>query len=212
MSLILDLIFPKKCLNCQKIGKYICPICLSSQKNNSIKHFDKPPKEGSISLFKYESIVKKAILQLKYQFVTDIVDELVSLMVSQITLKFPHLLYYWQKNNFVLIPIPLYQSRQNWRGFNQSNLLGQKLATKLKLSFSDRIIIRTKYTQTQAQIKNHELRQNNLKDAFVLNISKIPPNIILFDDVTSSFSTLNSAFKSLNCADLNHCWYLTLAG
>jgi len=115
------------------------------------------------------------------------------------------------KNNFVLIPIPLFPSRQNWRGFNQSVLLGQKLAANLKLPFSDQIISRIKYTHTQAQIKNHRLRENNLKNAFIVN-SPIPPNIILFDDVASSFSTLSSAFNSLSHVGLNHCWYLTLAG
>jgi ComF family protein len=211
MSLILDLIFPRRCLNCQKIGNYLCPDCFNHQKNNSLKYINSNQKEGSLSLFRYEFIVKTAILQLKYQFVTDLTDELASLMTHQITSTFPHLLDYWRKNDFVIIPIPLFQSRQNWRGFNQSVLLGQKLAANLKLSFSDQIISRSHFTHTQAQIKNHRLRENNLKNAFILNTTP-PKNIILFDDVASSFSTLNSAFRAFKNADLSHCWYLTLAG
>jgi competence protein ComFC len=211
MSLILDLIFPKTCLVCGKNGQYFCSKCLSLQKTNSIKFINTFPKEGSLSIFRYETIIKKAILELKYKFVTDLVDELVTLATYQINLNFPHLLKYWQENNFVLVPIPLFYSRQNWRGFNQSILLGQKLATKLNIQFSDQIIFRNRYTHTQAKIKNHLLRQSNLNNAFTTN-SKTPKNIILFDDVTSSFSTLNSAFQSINHADLSHCWYLTLAG
>jgi len=211
MSLILDLIFPKSCLICGQSSHYFCPKCLSSQKTNQIKHLSHPKKEGSLSLFKYETIIKKAILELKYQFVTDLVSELVDISVHHIKIHFPHILKYWQENNFVLVPIPLFPSRQNWRGFNQSVLLGKILARKLKLKFSDQILFRTKYTHTQARIKNHLQRDANLKDVFVAK-SQIPPNIILFDDVASSFSTLNSAFNSLRSDDLNRCWYLTLAG
>ena len=211
MSLILDLIFPKNCLSCGKNGHYFCSKCLASQKTNPVKHLTHSQKEGSLSLFRYETIIKKAILELKYKFVTDLATELIDLSVHQIKINFPHILKYWQENNFVLIPIPLFPSRQNWRGFNQSILLGKILAKKLKLNFSDQILFRTKYTYTQAKIKNHIQRMANLKDAFVIN-QKIPPNIILFDDVASSFSTLNSAYHFLNCDDLNRCWYLTLAG
>jgi len=211
MSLILDLIFPKKCLSCHSPGFYLCPKCISHQKTNYLKYLDKLPREGSLSIFRYQTIIKKAILEIKYQFVTDISDELANLAVKKIKSQYPHLLQYWQKNNFVLIPIPLYYSRQNWRGFNQTVLVGQKIAAKLKLSFSDKILFRNRYTHTQAKIKNHLSRKNNLQNAFVVK-SKITSNIILFDDVTISFSTLNSAFQSLNCADLSHCWYLTLAG
>jgi ComF family protein len=210
MSLILDLIFPKICLNCGQHGHYFCPKCFSLQKTNYLKYLNKSPREGSLSIFRYQTIIKKAILEIKYQFVTDIIDELVSLSVHQIKANYPHLLKYWQENNFILIPVPLFSSRQNWRGFNQSVLIGQKIASKLKLRFSDQIIYRTKYTHTQARIKNHLSRKNNLQNAFAIK-SKPPQNIILFDDVTSSFSTLNSAFQSFN-GDLNHCWYLTLAG
>lgn len=211
MSLILDLIFPKNCLSCGKNGYYFCSKCLSLQKTNSLKHLNHPKKEGSLSLFRYEAIIKKAILELKYQFVTNLATELVDITVNQIKTNFPHILRYWQENNFVIIPIPLFLSRQNWRGFNQSILLGQILAQELKLNFSDQILFRTKYTHTQAKIKNHLQRMDNLNNAFVVH-QKTPPNIILFDDVASSFSTLNSAFNSLNFDDLNRCWYLTLAG
>jgi len=211
MSLILDLIFPRNCLLCGKNGRYFCPKCFSLQKTNPVKHLIHSKKEGSLSLFRYENIVKIAILELKYKFVTDLATQLVNLSVHQIKTNFPHILKYWQENNFVLVPIPLFSSRQNWRGFNQSILLGKILAKKLKLNFSDQILFRTKYTHTQAKIKNHTQRIANLQNAFVVN-QKIPPNIILFDDVASSFSTLNSAFNSLKCDDLNRCWYLTLAG
>ncbi len=211
MSLILDLIFPKKCLNCHSFGQYLCPKCLSLERHHQPKYINQGSKEGSLSLFRYENLIKKAIFELKYHFVTDIIDELTTLSSNHIKSSFPHLLQYWQDNNFVIIPIPLYITRQNWRGFNQSIFLGQKIAQKLNLKYCDHTIFRHRHTFTQAKIKNITSRYQNLYQVFSV-ISPLPKNIILFDDVASSFSTLNSAYKSLNCVDSNRCWYLTLAG
>ena len=211
MSLFLDLIFPRKCLICGSYGQYLCSRCLSLQRYHHLKYINQGSKEGSLSLFRYEFIIKKAIFELKYHFVTDIIDELATLSANHIKFSFPHLLQYWQDNHFVLIPIPLYFTRQNWRGFNQSILLGRKIAQDLNLGFCDQTIFRYRHTFTQAKIKNITNRYQNLHHVFHI-VSPLPKNIILFDDVASSFSTLNSAYNSLNCADLNRCWYLTLAG
>ena len=211
MSLLLDLLFPKTCYGCGSIGQYFCSKCFSQVRQNSVKHFSNFSKEGSLSLFRYQGIIRSIIQSLKYEFVTDLVQDL-SLSFSQ-TIKsdFPHLLSYWQKNNFVLTPIPLFWTRQNWRGFNQSVLLGQQIAQQLNLNFNDQIIYRHRRTFTQAKIKTRHLRQQNISHAFT-PILPLPQNIILFDDVTSSFSTLNSAYDSIKSFGLNRCWYLTLAG
>lgn len=211
MSIILDLLFPVKCLSCGSNGQYLCSKCLSLQKTNQPKYINKLSKEGSLSIFRYEFLIKKAISELKYHFVTGLVDELVDISANHIKTNFPNLLHYWQENNFVVIPIPLYSTRQNWRGFNQSIILGQKISQKLNLNFCDHTIFRQHHTFTQAKIKNITNRQQNLCRAFK-SVLPLPLNIILFDDVASSFSTLNSAFQSFNCGALNRCWYLTLAG
>lgn len=211
MSLIIDLLFPIKCLSCGSSGQYLCSKCLSTQRYHQPKYINQNSKEGSLSLFRYEYLIKKAIFELKYHFVTDLVDELATIFANHIKLTFPHLLDYWQENNFIIIPIPLFNSRQNWRGFNQSILLGEKIAQKLNLNFCDHTIFRHRHTYTQAKIKDINSRSKNLYQAFSASLP-LPRNIILFDDVASSFSTLNSAYSTLNCVVPNRCWYLTLAG
>jgi ComF family protein len=211
LSLILDLIFPQKCFSCGKTGSYFCKKCITKIQYHSPKFSTDSVKEGSLSLFKYNAFVRSAIQSLKYEFVTDLADELTSIFSQKIINDYSILLNYWQKNNFIITPIPLFYSRQNWRGFNQSEILGQLIAQKLKLNFSNQIIFRHRYTFTQSHLKSHSKRNKNLKNAFT-PILPIPKNLIIFDDVTASFSTLNSAFNSLKPFDLNHCWFLTLAG
>lgn len=214
MSLILDLIFPKYCLKCNSPGEYFCPQCLKQQFTNSPQYsILNQPYQGHLSLFKYHDLTKQLITEIKYEFVTDIINSFIKYSASIIRKDFPHLLDYWQQNNFILIPIPLYFYRQNWRGFNQSVLIGQKLAKNLGLQFSDEILFRTKNTHIQAKLSKKSAKKDNLKDAFICSGQKIPPNIILFDDVATTFSTLKSALKTIsNFDDQIHCWFLTLAG
>ncbi len=211
MSLLLDLIFPKTCFGCGHPGYYFCPDCLSKITYHRPKHSSKLPKEGSLSLFYYHGLIRQSIQSLKFEFVTDLTEELSQIFSQKIIHQYPHLLTYWQQNNFILTPIPLHQYRFNWRGFNQAEIIGQKIAQKLNLNFSNQIIYRHRQTFTQSHLKNHLQRQENLKNTFT-PIIPIPQNIIIFDDVATSFSTLNSALKSLKSFGLNRCWYLTLAG
>ena len=211
MSLILDLLFPKTCFGCGQVGQYFCPKCQQNIKYHSPKYSTHPPKEGRLSLLYFHGSVRRAIQSLKYEFTVDIINEMSNIFTHKIRQTYPHLLKYWQQNNFVLTPIPLHFHRQKWRGFNQSVLLGQVISQKLNLKFSDQIIIRSKPTHSQAKIKSHQKRLENIHRVFT-PILPIPQNIILFDDVATSFSTLNSALDSLKLFGLNRCWYLTLAG
>jgi len=214
MSLILDLLFPKYCLNCSKPGSYFCPHCLDQQIINSPKLSKKNSNyDGSLSLFKYNSLIKKLITEIKYGFVTDIIDPFVNISVSIIKKEFPHLLDYWCQHDFVIVPIPLHYFRQNWRGFNQSVLIGKLLAKKLHLKFSDQILFRSKNTHTQAKLANKQDKKLNLENAFTCSNANISQNIILFDDVATTFSTLKSALKTISSYDApSHCWFLTLSG
>jgi len=213
MSLLLDLIFPKKCYGCGKTGEYLCLKC---QKNIHVLN-TKPPQngfDGGLSLFRYHSFIKSAIVDLKYNFVSDNINDLASLMDKTLKSSFPNLVKYWCQNNFILISIPLHHSRQNWRGFNQSEILGQKLAKKLSLQFSNEIIIRHQETTAQARLKNIKDRTKNVADIFSLapNSDQFKnKNFILFDDVSTTQSTLTSAQKTLKTLSPSQCWYLTLS-
>lgn len=213
MSLILDLIFPKICYGCGQKGDYLCSKC---QKNISILN-TKPPKngfDGGLSLFKYNSAIKSAITDLKYNFVSDNATNLANLMTKILKSDFPNLVKYWRQNNFILIPIPLHQSRQNWRGFNQSEILAKKIAKILSLDFSNEVLIRHQNTAIQARLKKTTYRTKNVANIFSLHPSIGDfknKNLILFDDVSTTQSTLISALTTLKILPPSHCWYLTLS-
>lgn len=213
MSLILDLIFPKICYGCGQKGDYLCPKC---QKHLTVLNVKSPKNgfDGGLSIFKYHSFMKSAITDLKYNFVSDNSTNLSNLMAKILKSDFPNLIKYWRQNNFILIPIPLHQSRQNWRGFNQSEIIAKKLAKILSLDFSNEVLIRHQNTAIQARLKKTVDRTKNVVNIFSLHPSirnYKNKNIILFDDVSTTQATLISAQNSLKTLSPSQCWYLTLS-
>jgi ComF family protein len=212
MSLLLDLLFPRRCYGCGQIGTYFCPTCISGLPVHPPVYQSFSNFEGRLSLFKYHSFIKKSLLDLKYKFVTDVTDSIVNLTSVSINCYYPHLLNYWQQYHYCLVPIPLHQHRQNWRGFNQSELLASKLAKSLSLDCQIDILYRQTNTKPQAKLKLKSDRFINISSAFALNqTASLPQNIIIFDDVATTTATLNSALSVLPPSYYHRAWALTIA-
>ena len=199
---LLDLIFPKKCLECGKSGQYICDVCMGKVSLYGAN-------DSNYSIFKYQGVIRKAIISLKYKFAYDIADELTGRIVnSLISNKF-----FLNKKN-ILIPIPLYRSRQNWRGFNQSELIGEKLSKQLGWKFAPDLLIRNKNTIPQVGLRG-SVRRSNLSGVFCVssNYSLLTLNssLLLFDDVFTTGSTINEAKKVLKEAGFYNINSLTIA-
>jgi len=203
MSLILDFLYPRTCFGCGRAGFYLCPPCCREIVLKGIKKGDR------LSLFRYHGAIKKLITSLKFDFVTDVIPEITDFMAQSIKSKYPHLLDYWHSKSYVLTPIPLHPFRFNWRGFNQSELICQALSSKLQLNFDPHILVRTKNTTSQTTFKDKLLRRQNMTSSFKLVNAKYQ-NVILFDDVYTTGSTILSA-KSVFPASTN-IWILTIAG
>lgn len=198
---LLDLIFPKKCLECGKVGKYICDLCCSKVRPFSL--LDK----SNFSVFKYEGVIRKAIVSLKYKFAYEVTQELVEKILERIKnddLRF---------KNITLVPIPLHSQRQNWRGFNQSELIGEKLAKAMSWKFIPDLLIRNKNTIPQVGLRGFT-RRSNLSGVFSVNhdcVLSTVYSVLLFDDVYTTGSTINEARKVLNEAGFKKVYSLTIA-
>lgn len=198
----LDLLFPKYCLECGKESKYICEVCYSK-----VSPYGR--NGNNYSIFKYEGVIRKAIISLKYKFATDIADELVLAVLPKLTTyHFPH--------STILVPIPLYKTRENWRGFNQTELIGEKLAKTMNWKYIPDLLIRNKNTTPQVGLKG-VARRSNLSGVFTVcsdylsNSLVIHSSVVLFDDVYTTGSTINEAKKVLENAGFTKIYSLTLA-
>jgi len=204
----LNFLFPRKCLGCGKKGVYFCPSCkkeiISLDPQVSLRE---SPLDILISVFPYQGIIRQAILKLKYNFVSDLADELADLTVRLIEQENLDCL-----SGQTLAPIPLHWYRKNWRGFNQTEILGEKLAQRLKINFCSDLLIRVRPTEPQVKLKEKK-RKKNVKGAFKRNPRNQLPstNYLLFDDVWTTGATMNECARVLKRAGAKKVFGLTLA-
>ena len=220
---ILDLIFPKSCLDCKKDGQYICKSCIGKVRYKKqicivcerasidgvthIKCKKKLGLDGYISLWRYEGVVRKAIIGLKYKFASEIAKELSMYTSNRLTTG-----EYFLPENTLLVPIPLYWYRGNWRGFNQTVEIGKLLAERMGWDFVPDLLLRKKLRKPQAELKEDD-RKKNIRGVFSLNSNYqlLSTSYILFDDVSTTGSTLKEAGKILKRNGAIKVWGLTIA-
>lgn len=231
MNLFLDVLFPKKCIGCKKPNTYFCESCVSDIlqtdlicpqcTNLSIGGLTHPGCERSYSLDGlwslgiYRGALKKTIQKLKYDpaLVSDFAPVLVDIVVDY-WIKYQPFIYMEIKKSkkWVVVSVPLHWYKENKRGFNQSELLGQMLSKKLGLDYCD-ILKRIRNTKSQVKLKGRE-RQHNISGAFVVTSDYTlnpAPYTLLIDDVWTTGSTLRECCRILKQAGVKKVWALTLA-
>ncbi len=226
MSLILDLLFPKRCIGCHKFGTFLCTKCvLNLEPAVSICIYCKHPSilglthakctkkygiDGLTVLYKYKGLTKKLIHKLKYEPYMYALTQVCAKLISSYLEK-NELMHKLFQEKYLVAPIPLYWLRKHLRGYNQVELIAKELAQSLSLSYED-LLQRTKHTKPQ-YLLHHKERITNLKAAFQIknNIKNLPKNILLIDDVTTTGATLTSAAKILKRRGVESVWALTFA-
>lgn len=109
-----------------------------------------------------------------------------------------------------VIPVPLAEERFRERGYNQALIIAENCAEVLGVPVLDGVLLRTRYTKRQTELKSNDERFGNVVGAFEMNgdwdISGL--NVILLDDIATTGSTLHEAadvlyragVKSVLCA------------
>jgi competence protein ComFC len=221
---LLDLLFPVVCLGCGDEGRYLCHACETKLKKNEVQlcavcgslspfgltHPNCKTEfslDGLISAVAYkEPQVRKLVEFCKYKFISDITEVMAGLMAKEV--QNLELVDYFK--DFILIPLPLHQSRKRWRGFNQAELIASHFAIKLNFPQNNEILIRKKKTKVQAELKDDE-RKTNVQEAFQTTVNVQNQKFIIIDDVSTTRSTLSEACTALKKSGATEVWGITFA-
>ncbi len=220
-KIIRQLLFPQQCLGCQKENQILCPECLKSirqlswqvcplceksvTKNGEICRSCR--QQTNVSLDRLlvvadykDKLLATAIHYLKYKFVKKLAAPLSQIMIEKLrksSLPIPDL----------IIPVPLHPYRLRWRGFNQSELLAQEIASQLlpslEIPLVKNLVNKKRYTTPQRKIKKYRQRQENVRHSFQINkdfdwqqINRSSQknlnnlHVLLVDDVSTTGATL----------------------
>ncbi|MDP1760350.1 MAG: phosphoribosyltransferase family protein, partial [Candidatus Woesebacteria bacterium] len=171
--------------------------------------------DGIYSFFEYKDIIRKAIIEFKFKYVTDLEESFWKIIFNEIERKRQD---YFLLNKYLLekkptiVSVPLFWYKQNLRGFNQSSAFGKRLAYLYNLPFSEKIIIRAKSSKPQAKLTQTQ-RKENLKGIFEINknIDISGKNFVIFDDILTTGSTIKEINKVLKENKAGEVWGLTIA-
>jgi len=231
----LDLIYPRYCLICYTSlnntdKKALCVECAEQIEfihQNTVCYkcgtdfgpyatsetpcqecFYHPPRfTKAIGVARYQGIMRELIHKFKYAKEKVLLDELADLLIKR-----------WLKTNSslppidLIIPAPLYHKKLKERGFNQSELLAERLHKTLGIPLELNNLIKIKLTPDQASLDS-SARKKNLIDAFqVTNPQDIDgKNILLIDDVLTTGATASEIARTLKKNGAKDVYVLVLA-
>jgi ComF family protein len=207
---VVELFFPALCFICENNlennRKIVCARCFQQIPVFNPAQDDDPLQQKKYNqafiLFEYTHPVRILIHLLKYNgFLT--LAEYFAEAALQI---FPDLL---SSQYDSILPVPLHPARFRERGFNQSAILGNAIASRMHIPFREHTLIRRRNTPSQTHL-NRLQRIQNVQDAFHCPIPVRNTRLLIVDDVLTTGSTINACCQILLQAGAARADILTL--
>lgn len=218
----LDLIYPRHCLACgiwlgyAREG-YVCADCEAKVKRIGAERcgkcgmpagpYTKPQNEcahcrGAELRFRratapcrYEGVMRELVHAFKYRKAAFLARSFADLMISDLAAG-------GTANRVTLVaPVPLHWRKRASRGYNQAELLAEKVAAHYELPLASRCLVRVRDTPTQTALSRAE-RQDNLRGAFAAQESQRVKGqtVLLCDDVMTTGATASECARVLLAA------------
>lgn len=210
---ILKLIYPNVCGICGEICKEdICEKCeekikkiliCKNQKYNDKNIFYKE----HVYLFDYKNDIRTKIIQYKFGEKPYMYKAFAQIFINN------EKICDFLKSYDIIIPVPIHKKRNNLRGYNQSELIAKEISKEIQnLSIENNVLYKYKNTNPQSLLNKNE-RIQNAKNAYQIKNEQIikNKNIIIFDDIYTTGSTVNECARVLKQAGAEKIGILTIA-
>ncbi|HAX97886.1 MAG TPA: ComF family protein [Candidatus Atribacteria bacterium] len=219
---LLDALFPPFCCSCGVLGFELCPDCTNkiliidqkktcpicgdfSEKGRICQECrdNRPFYDQLRSWGEYSGVLRDAIRKFKFNHCLGLIRYL-----SKPSAEF---IQSWNIKIDHIVPVPLSNTRQHSRGYNQSALLANSISKILRIESKYHAISRVKETLSQVGL-NPEERRGNVFDAFKADIDESRnKSILVLDDIATTGSTLNECAKALKNAGAKEVFCFTVA-
>jgi ComF family protein len=210
LELLLNILFPKTCLGCEKVllvqEKILCINCLFdlpyfSQDGHSNNPLEKTfwgriniEKAYAYLLFKKTGIVKNMIQEIKYNGNKNLAFEFGFRFGQKVSKE----LQIAGING--IIAVPLHAKRLKKRGYNQSEFIVQGMCMATEIPNISHLVKRKIYTSTQTS-KSRIERWENVSSIYEIDAElyklKNDAHFLIVDDVITTGATIESLAKAL---------------
>lgn len=205
--MILDVLFPNRCIHCNRIIDpefLVCDLCFSQIHFTHYNYFENNPVKEKCSLFfpvenaysliqfEEKGLSRQIIHELKYKSREKTGKILADWTTER--LKFD------DHKPDLLVSVPLHPRKLKERGYNQLHLFTETLSSFYNIAFDHQLIKRNHYSKAQAlKDKKHRLESANM---FSITQSITRKHILLIDDVFTTGNTVSSvAWEILSAGD-----------
>ncbi len=228
-NLLLEAVFPDKCVICHDILKKrgtgaLCsacrrqlhpiaePRCKRCSKSLEISEEelcgdcrgkDFYVKKG-MALYSYDRMMQTAIANFKYGGELSCGAYFAGELVKRYGA--------WVKDLSpeVILPVPVHKKKLRFRGFNQAEYMAAQIGMELGIPVTGDYLIRTENTRPQKGL-GVRARIENLQRSFaVIQTGRPYRNVLLVDDIYTTGATLEACGKALKEAGTNRIYFLCL--
>lgn len=221
---LLDLVYPIRCVSCDRIGEdcfcascrssivpILSPFCFRCQEPEEPDlcpgcRFRPPAFTVARVAGVFGGSLQEAIHALKYAKKERLAEPLADLLAG-VWEREPNL-----RPSELLLPLPIHRRREGERGFNQSALLAKRLSLLIEIPVEEGALTRPHYRRPQVGLGRAE-RQRNVEGVFhVERAEEIAGKLLLLiDDVLTTGATCHEAARALREAGAKEVRVLALA-
>ena len=148
---------------------------------------------GYLPVFHFCDVVRDCIHMLKYSNRRDIGEFFGEIMFQKAL----------ETDEFAgingLVPIPLHGARKRDRGYNQSEVMANRISKLCGVPVLTKGIRRVKNTTSQTKL-NHDERHENMSGAFKIDIDLTGKHFIIIDDVITTGATTRELARTISRA------------
>jgi ComF family protein len=218
----IDLLFPPRCVICNKFSEFICETCAdllpralpprcsvcwepTISPTRCQRCLNEPRSFiAARSSFIYRDRARTIVHTFKYSYVSALARPMASLMAEALVENFPR--------TAVLVPVPLSTRRERVRGYNQAKLLASELNRITGHPLGEKALVRVRSTSPQVR-QDAVSRHANMRGAFKAREAILPAgaSVVLIDDVITSGATVEACAQALREIGISDVFALAFA-